>query len=145
MTEYLDEIGLRALWLKTDEFFTRKADLSSVATSGSYKDLKDAPNIPEGVTVDTSLSATSTNAIQNKAVYAELQKKANSSHIHSAEHITSGTLASARLPIATNTAAGAIKVGTNLSISNGVLSVEIEPILDDYIDELLQPYDPVSQ
>ncbi len=49
--------------------------LASVATSGSYNDLSDTPTIPAAVTVDTALSSTSTNPVQNKAVYAELQNK----------------------------------------------------------------------
>lgn len=52
-------------------------DLSKVATSGSYTDLSNKPNIPESATVDSALSSTSTNAIQNKVVKAELDKKAN--------------------------------------------------------------------
>lgn len=49
--------------------------LAAVATSGSYNDLKDKPAIPEGATVDSGLSTTSTNAVQNKVVTAELNKK----------------------------------------------------------------------
>lgn len=45
------------------------ADLATVAKSGSYNDLTNKPNIPAGVIVDQSLSATSTNAISNKAIY----------------------------------------------------------------------------
>lgn len=52
-------------------------DLSKVATSGNYNDLINKPNIPESATVDNALSSTSTNAIQNKVVKAELDKKAN--------------------------------------------------------------------
>ena len=40
----------------------------------------------------------------------------------SADKITSGTFAAARIPIATASAVGGIKVGTTLSISNGVLN-----------------------
>lgn len=145
MVNYLDETGLGNVWSKISSIFTRKSDLATVATSGDYKDLKNAPNIPEGVTVDTTLSATSPNAIQNKAVYAGLQGKANSSHKHSAADITSGTLGSARLPIATKSTAGAIKVGTNLSIANGVLSATVEEIPDDDINTMLKPYDPPEE
>lgn len=42
--------------------------------------------------VDTSLSATSTNPVQNKAVKEALDDKANSEHSHSASEITSGYL-----------------------------------------------------
>ena len=52
-------------------------DLSKVATSGNYNDLINKPNIPESATVDSALSSTSTNAIQNKVVKAELDKKSN--------------------------------------------------------------------
>lgn len=45
------------------------ADLATVAKSGSYTDLTNKPTIPPGVNVDQSLSATSTNAIANKAIY----------------------------------------------------------------------------
>lgn len=51
--------------------------LATVATSGNYNDLINKPNIPESATVDSELSSTSTNAIQNKVVKAELDKKAN--------------------------------------------------------------------
>lgn len=52
-------------------------DLSKVATSGNYNDLINKPNIPQSSIVDSELSSTSTNAIQNKVVKAELDKKAN--------------------------------------------------------------------
>lgn len=42
--------------------------LSTVATSGSYNDLKNKPTIPAAIIVDAELSDTSTNPIQNKAV-----------------------------------------------------------------------------
>ena len=44
-----------------------KSKLATVATSGSYSDLKNKPTIP---VVDSIISATSTNAIQNKTVYS---------------------------------------------------------------------------
>ena len=51
-----------------------------------------------------------------------LSGKANSSHTHAASAITSGTLAAARLPVATTSALGAVKVGTGLSVSSGLIS-----------------------
>ena len=47
-------------------------NLATVATTGSYNDLTDTPDIPEGVTVDASLSEASTNPVQNKVIKAEL-------------------------------------------------------------------------
>lgn len=52
-------------------------DLPKVATSGNYNDLINKPNIPEGAVIDATLSDTSTNALQNKVIKANLDKKAN--------------------------------------------------------------------
>lgn len=49
--------------------------LSTVATSGSYNDLTDKPNIPASATVDSELSSTSTNPVQNKVIYNALLNK----------------------------------------------------------------------
>ena len=49
--------------------------LSNVATSGSYNDLTDKPNIPASATVDSELSSTSTNPVQNKVIYNALLNK----------------------------------------------------------------------
>ena len=54
--------------------------LSTVATTGSYNDLSDKPNIPEGSTVDTTLSGTSNNAIANSAVKEALDNKLDKTH-----------------------------------------------------------------
>lgn len=54
---------------------TQPTDIAKVATSGSYNDLKDKPTIPSAVTVDTSLSTTSTNPVQNKAVATGINAK----------------------------------------------------------------------
>lgn len=43
-------------------------------------------------------------------------------HTHAATDVTSGTFASARLPLATSTAAGAVTIGTGLGVSSGVIS-----------------------
>lgn len=49
--------------------------LSTVATSGSYNDLTDKPNIPASAIVDSELSSTSTNPVQNKVIYNALLNK----------------------------------------------------------------------
>lgn len=54
--------------------------LHTVATSGSYNDLSDKPNIPEGSTVDTTLSGTSNNAIANSTVKNALDNKLDKTH-----------------------------------------------------------------
>lgn len=47
---------------------------------------------------------------------------ANIAHTHSASDITSGTISASRLPTATSSTLGAVKVGSGLTISSGVLS-----------------------
>ena len=58
-------------WTATsgDAFIKNKPSLATVATSGAYSDLTGKP------TVDTTLSSTSTNAVQNKAIKAALDEK----------------------------------------------------------------------
>lgn len=51
------------------------SSLAKVATSGSYNDLSDKPTIPAAVTVDTALSTTSTNPVQNKAITTGINAK----------------------------------------------------------------------
>jgi hypothetical protein len=63
---------------------TEKTKLAGIAT-GANKTV-----------VDAALSNTSTNPVQNKAVYTALSGKSDSSHKHAAGDITSGTLAVAR-------------------------------------------------
>ena len=47
---------------------TRLNNLAKVATSGSYTDLSNKPTIPRPTTIDSALSPTSTNSVQNKVV-----------------------------------------------------------------------------
>jgi len=66
---YLDKSGLTYFWSKIKAKLATKADtnsLATVATSGSYNDLSNKP------TVDSTLSSSSTNAVQNQAVYAAI-------------------------------------------------------------------------
>lgn len=49
--------------------------LATVATSGSYNDLSNKPTIPSAVTVDSALSSTSTNPVQNKIINTALSGK----------------------------------------------------------------------
>lgn len=49
-----------------------KPNFATVATTGSYSDLSNKP------TIDSSLSSTSTNAVQNKVVYSRINEVSNS-------------------------------------------------------------------
>lgn len=66
--------------------------LASVAKSGSYNDLKDKPTIPTSSTVDSELSSTSVNPVQNKVINAALNNKADSSALSGYLPLTGGTI-----------------------------------------------------
>lgn len=72
MSKFLDENGLSYFWSKI------KASLKTVAFTGSYNDLTNKPNIPQGATVDTELNSSSTNPVQNKAIHSALATKVTS-------------------------------------------------------------------
>lgn len=57
------------------EDVTGKPTFATVATSGSYNDLTNKPTIPAAVTVDSALSSTSTNPVQNKVINTALNRK----------------------------------------------------------------------
>lgn len=61
----------------TTEEKTKLDNLKPVATSGSYNDLTDKPNIPATSEVDPALSDTSENAVQNKVVKAAIDSLRN--------------------------------------------------------------------
>lgn len=56
-------------------------------------------------------------------VQTQLDGKAPTTHNHNASNITSGTLSSDRLPAATSSALGGVKIGSNINISSGTISV----------------------
>ena len=66
--------------------------LSKVATSGSYNDLTDKPNIPASAIVDSELSSTSVNPVQNKVISAALSNKADNSVLSTYLPLTGGTV-----------------------------------------------------
>ena len=66
------EVNVQSDWNATsgDAYIKNKPSLATVATSGSYNDLSNKPIIPVGTIVDTSMSTSSTNPVQNKVVTA---------------------------------------------------------------------------
>lgn len=67
------EANVQSDWAQTvttaDDYIKNKPSLATVATSGSYTDLSNKP------TIDSSLSSTSTNAVQNKVINTALGNK----------------------------------------------------------------------
>lgn len=146
--------------------------LASVATSGSYNDLTDKPTIPAASTVDSELSSTSTNPVQNKVIKEALDgklgknetaaratqdgagntisttyaSKADVSALLSTKlGVTATAYAATRdgagnnivntyakktdipsaytLPNATSSTLGGVKIGSNISVSDGTISI----------------------
>lgn len=60
--------------------YTPTSGLATVATSGDYDDLMNKPTIPAAVTVDSALSATSENPVQNKVINSALSNKYDASN-----------------------------------------------------------------
>lgn len=75
------EVNVQSDWNATsgDAFIKNKPTLAAVATSGSYNDLSNKPTIPSAITVDSSLSSTSTNPVQNKVINSALSGKLSTS------------------------------------------------------------------
>ena len=76
VSAFENDVGYLTTHQSLDAYAT-KASLKPVATSGSYNDLTDKPAIPTAVTVDTALSGTSTNPVQNKVVKSAVDAKLN--------------------------------------------------------------------
>ena len=71
------EVNVQPNWTQTntsaDDYIKNKPTLATVATSGSYNDLQDKPNIPAGVTVDQEITQNGTNPVKGGAIYDALE------------------------------------------------------------------------
>lgn len=83
------------------------------------------------VTIDSTLNASSTNPVQNKVIKAELDKKVNKTELSTVA--TTGSYndlsdrpsipAAYMLPTASSTVMGGVKIGSNISVNNGTISL----------------------
>lgn len=73
-TSYLDKNGLTYLWGKIKAYVSTAIQNAKVQADWNQTDstaddyIKNKPNIPAGVVVDTAMSDTSENAVQNKVI-----------------------------------------------------------------------------
>ena len=81
-----------------------------------------AVNVPWTDTNTHAVSSVNGKTGAVSLTYSDVSAAAES-HNHAASEITSGTLAAARLPAATTSALGAVKIGSNISVSSGTISV----------------------
>ena len=105
-------------------------DLAQVATSGSYNDLTDKPTIPAAITVDSALSSTSTNPVQNKVINTALAGKlsttgtaAKATADAKGNNIANTYATKAQLTALDSTSSGSGAVVTNVSQKDGKVSV----------------------
>ena len=119
--------------------YATKGHTHSVATDSangfmSAADKEKLDTVQEGANktvVDSALSSTSTNPVQNKVINSALAGKANSSHSHSAANITSGVFDAARIPTITNSkieSVAATKLTGTIPQAN----------LPSYVDDVLE-------
>ena len=85
---------------------TGKPTFATVATSGSYNDLTNKPTIPAAITVDSALSNSSTNPVENQVITSALGTKANAFDVSTALAGKQDTLTA----------------GNHISISNNTIS-----------------------
>ncbi len=122
---------------KSNTNHTHNVATTSINGLMSNSDKSKLDNIAAGatkITVDSSLSDSSTNPVQNKVINSALAGKASTNLATSSSN---GLMSSSdkskldgiatnannySLPTATSSTLGGVKVGTNLSISNGILS-----------------------
>ena len=104
--------------------------LATVAISGSYDDLKDKPTIPAAITVDSALSSTSTNPVQNKVINTALAGKlsttgtaAKATADAKGNNIADTYATKAQLTALDSTSSGTGAVVTNVSQTDGKVSV----------------------
>ena len=87
---------------------------------------------PGTITIDTSLSTTSTNAVQNKAIATAINSKANTTHTHSISDVTN-------LQSNLNAKVNTSDIVNNLTTtaSGKVLDARQGKALKDYVDGLV--------
>ena len=106
---------------------TGKPTFATVATSGSYTDLANTPNLslyylasnPSGFITASCLTYSNITGTPDLTVYLTTANAATT-YLPSANFTYANI--GGTIPTATNTTLGAVKVGSNLTISNGVLS-----------------------
>lgn len=118
----LDSEGLLYLWQKIKNIFAQKSDVPTkvsdltndlnfeenvqadwnVTDTSSDAFIKNKPTIPEGTVVDSAMSSTSENPVQNKVIYTALGNKIETSEKGSANGVcpldSSGLVDSSYLP-----------------------------------------------
>lgn len=108
-----------------------KGDTGPQGPQGEKGDKGDKGD-PGTITIDTSLSTTSTNAVQNKAIATAVNGKANTTHTHEISEVTN-------LQTNLNNKVNTSDIANNLTTtaSGKVLDARQGKALKDYVDGLV--------
>ena len=120
-------------WLLADGSWELMGETGSHIEPVTTDDV-DAITSGGSVTADRYLNATGLTYWWAKARAALSSLFAAKSHTHAASAIASGTIAPARLPLATASAAGAVTVGDGLAVSGGRISVDNSAYLKKLVE-----------
>lgn len=120
-------------WLMVDGSWELMGETGSHIEPVTTDDV-DAITSGGSVTADRYLNATGLTYWWAKARAALSSLFAAKSHTHAASAIASGTIAPARLPLATASAAGAVTVGDGLAVSGGRISVDNSAYLKKLVE-----------
>ncbi len=120
-------------WLLVDGSWELMGEAGSHIEPVTTDDV-DAITSGGSVTADRYLNATGLTYWWAKARAALSSLFAAKSHTHAASAIASGTIAPARLPLATASAAGAVTVGDGLAVSGGRISVDNSAYLKKLVE-----------
>ena len=120
-------------WLLVDGSWELMGETGSHIEPVTTDDV-DAITSGGSVTADRYLNATGLTYWWAKARAALSSVFAAKSHTHAASAIASGTIATARLPLATASSAGAVTVGDGLAVSGGRISVNNAAYVKKLVD-----------
>lgn len=117
----------------TNTTYSAGTGISLSGTTFSNSGVRSVATGSSNGTISVNTNGTTANvAVKGlgSAAYTASTAYAAASHNQAASTITSGTLAAARLPNATTSAKGAVKVGSNLTVSSGTLSLSESNVIN---------------
>lgn len=134
MSKFLDQNGILYFWQKVKSFVSGSVPTktSQLTNDSGYITRSD---VPDATTIDSALSSTSVNPVQNKVVKAAIDGKVDkvdgkglSTEDYTAEEKTklAGVATGANkytLPAATGTTLGGVKTGANITNDGGTISL----------------------
>jgi len=121
-----DRVTLDSSQITSGTLDAARIPIASAGSRGAVK-VGSGLNVASDGTISTTGSTASwgniTGTLSNQTdLNNALNGKAASSHNHSASEITSGTMSTSRLPTASTSSFGIVKIGSGITVSGGVIS-----------------------